>query len=135
MFRSTFLVDQKFEKMTHKYIKSALLKLCVPLLFKIPSKVIIYDENLIKPAKSYWTGDFDKCFACTQNGFSTKALLCVLKVLPPYNTSLVYCIRNFVDYIPSMYCENIKWGPFASFEDYSNSILEKEGVIPNAKYW
>ena len=129
IFRSTFLVDQKFEKMTNERIKSELLKLCVPLLFRIPKKVIIYDENLIKPAKSYWTGDFGKCFACTKNGFNTKALFRLLKVLPPQNTSLIYCIRNFVDYIPSMYCEYIKWGPFASFKDYTSNLLQNEGSI------
>ncbi len=106
-------------------IKACLMKLIMPLLFCKPKKVIIFDENLANSSGKSLKPEFlHESFACTKNGLSLFFLKRLLSVLPTKDTSIVYCIRDLSDYIASRYCEKIKWGYLARFDDYVEKFYD-----------
>ena len=130
-FRATFLEGNKLSTMSVQERKSELLKLCLPYLFRIPRKIIIFEENLIDKGKDYRNGDLSAAFACSPNGFSTGALELILDILPCENTMITYCIRNFTDYIPSRL--RISNGELCKFDDYIKNVFEDQAFMDASK--
>ena len=120
-FRNTFLADGKIAHMTDDEIKRNLVKLLLPLLFRMPKRIIISDENLIGHGKP--NHKFKSYFACHKNGFDTKKLERLISLLVCCRISIYYCIRNYVEYITSNYCEKIKWRVFDSFDSYTSDLF------------
>ena len=46
-----------------------------------------------------------------------------------FKVSLFYCIRDFCDYIPSRYCEQIKWQYFLEFDKYIEGMIVQKNDI------
>ena len=101
-------------------LKKSLINLVIPLLFRLPKKIIISDENIIANGDAKY--GFNSVFACHKNGFNTVLLEKLLGVFNPSNVSVFYSIRNYNDFIKSNYCEKIKWRKFSSFDEYTTLL-------------
>ncbi len=125
LFRSYFTAGRKIDSMDDESIKRNLVICVLPMLFRMPKKIIISEENLIQHNKK--TG----FFACTSKLHDDryKRLFRILGLLRNCQTKIYYSIRNYNDYLASMYCENMKWKEFATFEDYTDKLFEDLGQI------
>ena len=121
--------------MDEETIKRNLVNCVIPLLFTEPKKIIISEENLIH--HNYNLGFFS-CISQRQvrkDGTSKYSadryvgLNNLLRALRGCQIEIYYSIRNYMDYLASMYCENIKWKNFMTFEDYTDKLFEDLGQI------
>lgn len=110
----------KKRKKDDRLIKSILVELTLPLLFRKPKRVIISDENLIGNNRSVGSR---KRFACVNSWYNLDTLKQLLDVLAGSKVSLVYTIRDYYEWICSNYLEKIKWRDFASFDEYMGDVL------------
>lgn len=123
-FRKKILVGLQDNSHDLRSIQSNLVELCLPLLFRKPKKVIIFDENLVPPGIDFWSKkpSLGQTFACFKEGYNFRLLRKLIPAFEGHKISLVYCIRDFKDYITSRYCEQIKWQYFLEFDEYIHSL-------------
>ena len=130
-FRNKILKGLRNNSLDKSSIQSSLVELCLPLLFRKPKKVIIFDEELVPPGKDFWAQNptLSHTFACSKEGYNFHLLKKLIPALLGHRISLIYCIRDLESYIVSRYCEQIKWAHFLPFEEYIKSLfLEKNSV-------
>ena len=126
-FRSQILSGLQNNSLDIKAIRSKLVQLAMPLLFRKPKKIIIFDENLVAPGQDFWNHQkLENTFACFKDGYNFKLLRQLISALKGFKVSLFYCIRDFSDYISSRYCEQIKWQYFLEFDKYMGQCFRKE---------
>ena len=129
-FRRQILTGLQDNSLDLKAIRSKLVELSLPLLFRLPKRVIIFDENLVPPSQGFWVHQkLEDTFACFKGGYNLRLLHQLLSALANIRVSVSYCIRDFRDYIPSRYCEQIKWNHFCEFEKYIGSMFSKRTDI------
>ena len=129
-FRNQILSGLQNNSLDIKVIRSKLVQLVMPLLFSKPKKVIIFDENLVAPSQDFWDHQkLENTFGCFKDGYSFKLLNQLISALKGFEVSLFYCIRDFSDYIPSRYCEQIKWQYFLEFDKYIEGMIVQKNDI------
>ena len=129
-FRSQILSGLQNNSLDIKAIRSKLVQLVMPLLFRKPIKIIIFDENLVAPGQDFWNHQkLENTFACFKDGYNFKLLHQLISALKGFKVSLFYCIRDFSDYIPSRYCEQIKWQYFLEFDKYIEGMIVQKNDI------
>ena len=123
-FRKKILVGLQDNSHDLRSIQSNLVELCLPLLFRKPKKVIIFDENLVAAGTEFWSKkpSLGQTFACFEEGYNFRLLRKLIPAFEGHKISLVYCIRDIKDYITSRYCEQIKWHHFLEFDEYIQSL-------------
>lgn len=130
-FRKKILNRLQNKSSDSLFIRSTLVELVVPLLFCKPIKVIIFDENLVRPGKYFWSDKkyLSRAFACHKDGFDLGRLRQLVVALKGKPVALVYCIRDIKSYIQSLYCEMIKWAHFEEFESYIKQLMDERKSI------
>ena len=125
-FRSQILLGLQDNSLDIKAIRSKLVELSMPLLFRLPKRVIIFDENLVAPGQDFWDHQkLENTFACFKGGYNLRLLRQLISALDNFRVSVFYCIRDFRDYIPSRYCEQIKWSTSANLKIYRVMLSKK----------
>lgn len=117
--------------LNEKSFKSKFVSLVLPLLFRLPKRVIIFDENLIGAGAGFWGDEAAayKIFSCHKEGFNIGPLRTLLLFLKVENISLIYCIRDLKDYLQSRYTEAIKWQSFLKFKDYMGPLINNPSDV------
>ena len=107
------------DRISYSIIRQAAL-----LAYRSPSKLIISEENLVRPNTDIFTKWEDpsthqtasnySC-ACMRNGYDLQHLKAVASIFSG-GIEIIYTVRNYFDYLLSRHSEFLKWRPFKEFD-------------------
>ena len=103
----------------------AICKQSAILSFKLPSILIISEENLIRPnisslskwdSKETYQNASNYSCACIRNGYDLDHLKNVAQIFQG-GIETIYTVRNYFDYLLSRHSEFLKWRSFKEFDE------------------
>ena len=95
------------------------------LSFKLPSTLILSEENLIRPSskinemwdsKATYQNACNYSCACIRNGYNLDHLDNVAQIFGG-SIEIIYTVRNYFDYLLSRHSEFLKWRSFKGFDE------------------
>ena len=110
---------------TMERLAFAICNQAATLSFKLPSVLIISEENLIRPSskinkmwdsKATYQNACNYSCACIRNGYDLDHLNNVAQIFGG-NIEIIYTVRNYFDYLLSRHSEFLKWRSFKGFDE------------------
>ena len=124
--REDFIKAKQVEGITEtgERLAYAICKQSALLSFKLPSVIIISEENLIRPnteifakwnSEATYQNACNYTCACMRNGYDLNHLVNLAKIFPG-GIEIIYTVRSYFDYLLSRHSEFLKWRPFKEFD-------------------